>query len=96
LSLYDVGCTLTTLTWDAAILSKAYSQDMMYQRSCPVCRSEVLRRVLRDATFLADLGGELNPLTGVASYRCSNGHVFLILEASTVDAPMLAPEIRAL
>jgi hypothetical protein len=56
----------------------------------------VLRRVLRDATFLADLGGELNPLTGVASYRCSNGHVFLILEASTVDASMLAPEIRAL
>ena len=58
---------------------------MIYQRICPVCRSEVLQQVLRDATFLADLGGELNPLTGVASYRCTNGHVFMILQASTVD-----------
>ncbi len=40
---------------------------------------------MREATFLADLGGELNPLTGVASYRCTNGHVFMILQPSTVD-----------
>jgi hypothetical protein len=53
------------------------------QRSCPVCRSEALRRVLRDATFLANLGGEVNPLTGVTSYRCINGHLFMILPAST-------------
>ena len=62
----------------------------MYQRSCPVCRSEVLRRVLREATFLANLGGELNPLTGVASYRCTNGHVFMILQPSTVGTASAA------
>jgi hypothetical protein len=40
---------------------------------------------MREATFLANLGGELNPLTGVASYRCTNGHVFMILQASAAE-----------
>jgi len=60
------------------------------QRSCPICRSEALRRVLRDATFLADLGGEVNPLTGVTSYRCINGHVFMILPPFATD-PVTQP-----
>lgn len=55
-------------------------------RSCPICRSEVLQRVLRDATFLADLGGEVNPLAGVMSYRCVNGHVFMILPSTAAEA----------
>jgi len=58
---------------------------MYPQRSCPVCRSEVLRRVLRDATFLADLGGEVSPLADVTSYRCANGHVFMILPSFAAD-----------
>lgn len=41
--------------------------------------------MLREATFLADLGGEVNPLTGVTSYRCINGHVFLILPSCAAD-----------
>ena len=40
---------------------------------------------MRNATFLANLGGELNPLNGVASYRCNNGHLFMILQASTME-----------
>lgn len=52
---------------------------MCSERSCPICRSEDVQRVLRDATFLADLGGEVYPLAGVTSYRCTNGHVFIIL-----------------
>lgn len=58
---------------------------MFPQRSCPVCRSEALRRVLCDATFLADLGGEVNPLGDVASYRCANGHVFMILPSFAAE-----------
>lgn len=73
------------MTWDAVSAGSAYCQCMMYQRSCPVCRSEALERVLRSARFLADLGGELNALTGVTSYRCVNGHVFMILQAPAVD-----------
>lgn len=41
---------------------------------------------MRDATFLANLGGELNPLNGVASYRCNNGHLFMILQASGLES----------
>lgn len=58
---------------------------MYSQRSCPVCRSEALRRVLRDATFLADLGGEVSPLADVTSYRCANGHVFMILPSIATE-----------
>jgi hypothetical protein len=53
--------------------------NMHYQRSCPICRSESLQRVLRSAAFSVDLGGEVNPLQGVTSYRCPKGHVFLVL-----------------
>jgi hypothetical protein len=57
---------------------------MVDQHSCPVCRSESLQRVLRGATFSADLGGEINPLQGVTSYRCSQGHLFMILATAPV------------
>jgi hypothetical protein len=36
------------------------------------------------ATFSADLGGEINPLRGVVSYRCSRGHLFMILATAMV------------
>lgn len=57
---------------------------MLDRRSCPICRSESLQRVLRHVTFSADLGGEVNALRGVASYRCPKGHVFLVLPTATV------------
>lgn len=59
---------------------------MHSQRSCPICRSEDVRRVLRDVRFLADLGGEVHPLDSVTSYRCPNGHVFMILPSSVEPA----------
>lgn len=40
---------------------------------------------MRDVTFLANLGGELNPLDGIISYRCANGHVFLLLESVRLE-----------
>jgi hypothetical protein len=52
---------------------------MISQRSCPICQSESLEQVLRGTTFMAVLGGEMNPLTGVTSYRCPDGHLFMIV-----------------
>jgi hypothetical protein len=40
--------------------------------------------VLHGATFSADLGGEINPLPGVTSYRCPEGHVFMLLPTEVV------------
>jgi hypothetical protein len=57
---------------------------MVDEPSCPVCRSESLQRVLRGAIFSAELGGEINPLRGITSYRCSQGHLFMILATATV------------
>ena len=54
------------------------------RRSCPICRSESLQRVLRDVTFSAALGSAIKPLPGVTSYRCPKGHVFMILPTETV------------
>jgi hypothetical protein len=72
---------------------------MYSQRSCPVCGSDVLRRVMRDATFLANLGGEVSPLTDVMSYGCVNGHVFMILPSfgaeSATQLPRTLPFARA-
>ncbi len=39
---------------------------------------------------MADLGGEVNPLAGVTSYRCMNGHVFMILP-SLAEEPATQP-----
>jgi hypothetical protein len=58
---------------------------MYFPRSCPICRSESLQRVLRHVTFLAELGGEQNALRGVISYRCAQGHVFMILPTGEVE-----------
>jgi hypothetical protein len=58
---------------------RPYCQNMHPRRSCPQCRSESLQRVLQGATFSVKLGGETNSLRGVASYRCPQGHVFMIL-----------------
>ena len=40
--------------------------------------------MLRAAVFSANLGGEINPLPGVTSYRCPKGHVFMVLPTETV------------
>ena len=67
---------------------------MAFPHSCPVCRSESLRRVLRGATFLAKLGAEVSPLNGVASYQCEQGHVFLIVESETVRTQKTGTAVR--
>lgn len=59
---------------------------MYFPRSCPICHSESLQRVLRHASFLVDLGGEVNPLGGISSYRCAKGHMFLVLPTGEVES----------
>jgi hypothetical protein len=48
--------------------------------SCRLCRSDLLQPVLQGATFQVTLGGEMNPLLDVASYRCPNGHLFMTVQ----------------
>ena len=60
--------------------------------NCPQCNSISLLRVLCNARFLAELGDELNPLAGVVSYRCLNGHIFMVFSSESAEEPALMIE----
>jgi hypothetical protein len=46
-----------------------------YPKQCPVCGRNQIQPVMRRP--LLELEGERKAISGVLSYRCSNGHVFL-------------------
>lgn len=51
----------------------------MTPKQCPVCCSNSIGLILRDAFLTAHIGGLSHPSSGAVAYHCDSGHVFLVV-----------------
>jgi len=56
----------------------------MKPKSCPVCKSEKVKPVLRSSSSQIETEREI--ISGVLAYRCSEGHVFVYTKQSQTNS----------